>query len=734
MTPTARWTKTLVLAAFFSAIPYMEATAAPIIAGLNPSTGPTSGGLRLTISGAAFSPTGNSVTVDGLTCPIVVESASEIQCMVPEGTGVANDVVVSDDAGTPSNAQSFAYDGPVIDSISPTDGRASGGTVLTLTGSNFGAASADAVRSVSIGATGEACALVPGAGAHTEVQCTTPPGTGTDVGVSITVDGQTSNSALYDYNPPPSISSLSLTSGATAGGEPLTINGLHFKKGSGGSGVVIDNKACPVTLDSETEIVCTTPAGAGADREVIVSTDGQSSEPYFWDYSPPAVVSVTPNHGSTQGNIPITIVGSNFGDDSPLKTVTVGTSACPIDETGANDHETLVCTLPEGQGAGRTVEVVVAGQASNPDGSVNYDAPDISSVTPTRGSAAGGFPITISGSNFGVTASVDVDGNSCPLTMQSHTELRCTAPAAAAGLSLPVLVSVSGQVDASSIEYVEPACGNGIRDIQVGEVCDDNNSDSGDGCSADCRTEVDQTDDQVACIVALNKAGAKVFAARGKDALTCAKKNVAAPCVATVTSGGFTAAVEKVQATSDKKCPTAPDFGSSSVSIIQDQNHEEADSLLVDMFGADPDAALAPDASAPNRGACQDAVIKADLKYASARYKAFNKCKKAGFKDGDGKILTDSALAACLETADDDPAAAKAEAKQFESMIDSCLNVSEDRALAFPGRCAAASDTAACLGAAVRCRVCRAIAASDSLETLDCDDDDDGLDNDSCDD
>jgi cysteine-rich repeat protein len=732
MTPTIRSTKTLALATLLSAATCLEATAAPIIAGINPSTGPTSGGLRLTISGAAFSASGNSVTIDGVSCPVVIESANQIQCEVPEGTGATNDVVVSDDAGTPSNTQSFAYEAPVLDSISPADGRASGGTVLTLTGSNFGAASADAVRSVLIGATGEACALVPGGGSHTEVRCTTPPGTGTDVDVSITVDGQTSNTAPYDYNPPPSISSLSLSSGATTGGEPLTINGLHFKKGSGGSGVVVQNQLCDLTLDSETQIVCTTPEGAGADVEVRVSTDGQTSEAYLWDYSPPSVTLVTPSHGSTQGNIPITIVGSNFGAASVLKTVTVGTSACPLDGTGANDHDTVVCTLPEGQGAGRTVEVVVAGQSSDPDGSVDYDAPDISSVSPTRGSAAGGFPITISGANFGLTASVSVDGNSCPLTMQSHTELRCTAPAAAAGLSLPVLVSVSGLVDVSSIEYVEPACGNGIQDIQVGEVCDDNNTTSGDGCSADCRTELDQTDDQVACIVALNKAGAKVFSARSKDALTCAKKDVATPCVGTATSGGFTAAVEKVQATSDKKCATAPDFGSSSVSIIQDQNHEEADSLMIDIFGADPDAALAPDASAPNRGACQDGVLKAGLKYASARYKAFNKCKKAGFKDGDGKIRTDTALAACLEAADDDASAAKAEAKQFQAMIDSCLNISEDRALAFPGRCAAASDTAACLASAVRCRVCRAIAASDSLSVLDCDDDDDEIDNESC--
>jgi cysteine-rich repeat protein len=379
------------------------------------------------------------------------------------------------------------------------------------------------------------------------------------------------------------------------------------------------------------------------------------------------------------------------------------------------------------------VEVIAGGQASDTS-TLSYDPPDIESVSPTRASAAGGTLLTISGSNFGTLATVSVGGESCPLTMQSHTELRCTGPAATAGDAVPVVVVVSGQVDSEPIDYEAPACNNGILDVQTGEVCDDGNLSSGDGCSSDCRAEQAQTDEQAGCIVAMNKAGAKLFAQRGKDTLTCARKDVAAPCVGEVTSRGFTAAMEKIDSTFEKKCPSTPDFGSSLVAVIKGGNRDRPYDLALDMFGADPDAALAPDASAPNRATCQNDVLKAELKYAAARLKAFTKCKKAGLKEGENQIITDSALAACLDAADDDPSVAKPQAAQFSSMIDSCLNVSEDRALAFPGVCATAPDTAACLEDRVRCRTCQAIRSSDSLEdVLDCDDDDDGLDNSSCD-
>src|SRR5688572_6642055 len=77
-----------------------DAVAAPTISGVNPSTGPTTGGVLLTITGAAFSPSGNSATLDGNACSVVSEGTGQILCTAPEGTGALNDVQVTDDTGS----------------------------------------------------------------------------------------------------------------------------------------------------------------------------------------------------------------------------------------------------------------------------------------------------------------------------------------------------------------------------------------------------------------------------------------------------------------------------------------------------------------------------------------------------------------------------------------------------------------------------------------------------------
>ncbi len=525
----------------------------------------------------------------------------------------------------------------------------------------------------------------------------------------------------------PSISSVVPSSGSTTGGATLTISGTAFRTG-GGNQVTVGGRSCTPTFESETEIQCTCPEGLGLDQEVEVTADGETGGGQYFDYNPPAISSLEPDNGPTQGNVPITIHGSNFGPASAdaERSVTVGTTACPL-VASSSDHFTVVCTLPAGQGAGNSVQVTAAGQASN-SLTLNYDEPDIDSVSPARASAAGGTLLTITGSNFGLSAGVLVDGQSCPLTMQSHTELRCTGPAAPAGDFVPVLVEVSGQIGASTIDYETPACGNGVHDTTVGEVCDDGNLDSGDGCSSDCRAEVPQDKEQVRCILGMNKAAANLFVAGGKEALACAILGNGPDCIG-IHSMTYAAVYNKVQAAEDNKCSTPPDFGKASVPAVQTGVADQAHGLITDMFGLDPDTALAPDAMAPNRGDCQNAVLKAELKFAAARIKAFNRCKKAGFRLDE--ILSDSQLGDCLEAADAEPIVTKPQQAQFATMLDSCINVGEDRAAAFPGVCSGATDTAACLDQRVRCRTCLALKAADALP-IDCDDDDDGLANASC--
>jgi len=783
-----------------------SALAAPVIASITPSSGSTVGGVMLTISGASFSASGNTATIDGHACQVTAESTNLIFCTIPEGTGATNDVQVLDGLGVASNTRNYSYNAPSLTMVSPASGPSDGGTVITLTGNDFGPASADALRSVSLGSA--SCALVPAGGSHTQVTCTTPEGQGTGHDVAITVDGQPSGTASFSYSPP-SILSLDPVSGPAAGGTRLTISGSSFGTLAN---VTVDGNDCPVDVQSHSSIECTVPAGSGADAPVVVAVSGQVSAPALYDYvSPPAIslvfpssgptaggisitisgsnfsavgnsatvggsacavglegpslivcslpegtgldkevevtsagqhsnialfdyaapviTSVDPSHGPTQGSVPITINGNNFGPigADAVRSVTVGTSDCPLLPSSSN-HSVITCTLPEGQGLGRTVDVDVDGQPSN-TATLDYDAPLVGSVTPASVPAAGNVPITVVGSNFGLEATVTVGGNDCPVTLQSHDELRCTLPPGT-GNDVALLVSVSGQEAMSTIDYVPAVCGDGSVDPD--EDCDDTNSADLDGCSAACETEQIQDKDQAGCIVGINKAAAGVMKAQGKDVAACARDaQSGVACIGVTNSAPLDKAVAKIALINARNCANFDPglFQLGSEAEIEAANTGEEVELARDMFGADPDAALAPDALAPGRAACQQDVLEATNKLVVARLKAFGKCKKAGFKDE--VIRAPSQLAGCLDEIDNDPAVAKPTAAQFQALIDSCVNLSEDLAAAFPGVCSSAPSVGDCLETRVRCRTCRALVATDGLDD-DCDGHDDGIANASC--
>jgi cysteine-rich repeat protein len=61
-----------------------------------------------------------------------------------------------------------------------------------------------------------------------------------------------------------------------------------------------------------------------------------------------------------------------------------------------------------------------------------------------------------------------------------------------AAVAAPVLVAnptLGDNPQRGGSEFSPPACGNGRVQPSQGEVCDDGNNVSGDGCSADCRSE-----------------------------------------------------------------------------------------------------------------------------------------------------------------------------------------------------------------------------------------------------
>ena len=111
------------------------------------------------------------------------------------------------------------------------------------------------------------------------ISALTPAGTGVANVVVTNPDHQAATlTSAYTYgagNPAPTVSTISPTSGTTAGGTAVTITGTGFLAGA--TVTLGGTAATGVTVVNSTSITATTPAhAAGAVNVVVTNTDTQS--------------------------------------------------------------------------------------------------------------------------------------------------------------------------------------------------------------------------------------------------------------------------------------------------------------------------------------------------------------------------------------------------------------------------------------------------------------------------
>ena len=188
---------------------------------------------------------------------------------------------------------------PTLTSISPTSGPSTGGTTITLTGTNFASGATVLVNGVA--ATGVTFVSA------TQVRATTPAGSAGARTVQITnPSGQSASLAgAFTYVGGPGLTSVSPTSGPTAGGTTITITGTGFV--SGATVRVNSVAATGVTFLSATQLRAVTPAGTAGARSVqVTNPDGQSGTlagafTYTTSTPTPTLTAVSPASGPTDG-------------------------------------------------------------------------------------------------------------------------------------------------------------------------------------------------------------------------------------------------------------------------------------------------------------------------------------------------------------------------------------------------------------------------------------------------
>jgi hypothetical protein len=319
----------------------------PVVTGLSPSFGPPAGGTTVTVLGANFgaSPTVNFGT--GVATGVAVNAAqTQIMATSPAGTGIVN-VVVTTTGGTSAidAADKFNYE-PVVSSVTPDSGPATGGTTVTIGGSNFTGAFAvlfDAVPATFVTVTSD-----------TSITAVSPPGTLPQVGVTVVSPGGSSaanSSALFNYGPV--IAKVKPAFGVGSGGTKVGILGLDFRAVQ--AVFFGTTPASSFRVPHPTRIVAIAPAGTGV-VDVTVQTAAGTSPLVGtdqFDYAP-TVVRIGPVQGKPAGGTKVQITGTNFegvtsvdfgSTSSPKFTVVSKTRIVAVSPPGTGIVDVTVVSL-----------------------------------------------------------------------------------------------------------------------------------------------------------------------------------------------------------------------------------------------------------------------------------------------------------------------------------------------------------------------------------------------------
>jgi hypothetical protein len=328
---------------------------APTVSSVSPSSGPATSTTPITITGTNFGSGAVVMFGSNAATNVVLVNSTTITATAPAGTvgPVSVTVTLNGQSGTLSNG--FTYNPPPsLTSVTPNSGPPFGGTSVTIAGANFGFGAR-----VIFGSTPASNVTVVN---NTTITATSPAANVGSVAVSVTnPDGQTgtlTNGFVYGG---PAVTSISPTSGPTAGGTAVTITGSNFS-----SSATVTFGSAPATnvvIKSSTSITATTPPGSAGPVTVTVTNPGAQvgSLPNGYTYVvAPTVKSVSPNNGGLAGGTAVTITGTNFASGA---TVTFGGS--PANNVVVTNGTTITATTPADAAGAVTVTVTVNGQTGS---------------------------------------------------------------------------------------------------------------------------------------------------------------------------------------------------------------------------------------------------------------------------------------------------------------------------------------------------------------------------------
>ncbi|HAK94622.1 MAG TPA: hypothetical protein DCM87_06375 [Planctomycetes bacterium] len=352
------------------------------IESVTPPHGPLAGGTLITITGTAFTYTGDlrvllgdrelvgtevidSQTVRGTTPPGAAPGPVNVQVLCANG-----------DANLPDG---FTYLASMrIDAVVPDNGPVAGGTTVTISGAGFTTLQDTTVR---FGAATASITELPDSGT---IVCVTPAAAAAG-SVDVTVTSSNGQAVLADgflYYAPLALASVTPASGPLAGGTSVELKGAGFTAADDMTVRFGENVTASVNVvDSET-LYCVTPAGAAPGAVAVTITRFEGTETatladgftYLPPASPPRIDSIAPASGPVTGGTQVTISGDFF--TAAGTEVRIGANL--LQNAVVQSATTITGRTPAGQAIG-PVDVTVAtphGQAVLEDGFLYTAAPD----------------------------------------------------------------------------------------------------------------------------------------------------------------------------------------------------------------------------------------------------------------------------------------------------------------------------------------------------------------------
>ena len=379
---------------------------------------------------------------------------------------------------------------PTVTGISPATGPSAGGTVVTVTGTNFNTSA----TTISFGAT---AATNVSCSSATTCTATSPAGSGI-ADVTVTVAGQTSainNSDKFTYvTPTPSVTGVTPNSGLTDGGTGVTISGANFSTTPGATTITFGaNAAANVSCSSSTTCTATSPSGSAGVVDVVVTVDGQSSatsssDQFTYVDTPPVVLSSTLLNASTN-NLNTVWFSVTFSE------AVTGVDAADFNLNTSGGISGVSVASVTGSGATRSVSV----NTGTGNGTIRLDVADNDSIfdsssNPLDGAFTSGQNYTIDKSAPSVVSSTLLNAatNSRSIVFFAVTFSETVTGVSAADFNLTTTGSLSGTAVVSvtgtgSTRTVGVDTGAGSGTLRLNVVDDDsildivNNSIGGTG-------------------------------------------------------------------------------------------------------------------------------------------------------------------------------------------------------------------------------------------------------------